>query len=288
MPLPIPNPDESRDEWMSRCMGHEGMMSEFDAQDQRTAVCMQKWRDKDQKSSGQSVEIKALEGFEIKNETSGEVVAVVATLGVVDRDGDVILPGAFASSKTAKISRYGHSMVLHGDEPVGKGKITEENGKAVFRGRYFMSTPGGSAAFGTVKELAEDTEWSFGFNQVKQGKMTPDLKAAGARRVIEGMNAFEVSPVYLGAGIGTGTMAVKHAKEAAEEAAAEAEKAEEAEKAATEAAEKAQEAAAEATKAAEETAEAKRLLDEAEAKRLQEEIDRGFERFQRTRRLFNL
>src|ERR1043166_5830277 len=77
---------------------------------------------------------------EIKNATQGEVVAIIATLGLVDREGDVILKGAIPPKSPVKLSAYGHDVVLDGAAPVGKGTISEEGDKAVLRARYFLST----------------------------------------------------------------------------------------------------------------------------------------------------
>lgn len=41
--MPIPNPSESREEFLQRCMGDSEMLSEFPDQSQRYAVCVSKW-----------------------------------------------------------------------------------------------------------------------------------------------------------------------------------------------------------------------------------------------------
>lgn len=41
--MPMPTPDENRDEFLSRCMGDEQMVSEFSDTAQRYAVCVSKW-----------------------------------------------------------------------------------------------------------------------------------------------------------------------------------------------------------------------------------------------------
>ena len=51
MPLPKPKKGEKKDHWLQRCMGNEAMNKEFSDNDQRYAVCNQKWRDKDKKKS---------------------------------------------------------------------------------------------------------------------------------------------------------------------------------------------------------------------------------------------
>lgn len=160
-----------------------------------------------------TVDTKAFGPLEIKDAELGEVTAVVATLNVVDKDGDVILPGAIPTGGSkVKMSGYAHDIILGGAAPVGKGTITEEGGKAVFRGKFFMTTERGREAFHTVKELGTDSEWSFGFpRQVKTAEMSDEWKEKGARRLIAGLRPIEASPVIVGAGVDTGTVGVKAA-----------------------------------------------------------------------------
>lgn len=46
MPLPKPNKGESKDKFISRCMGSSTMNSEFPDQKQRAAVCYSQWKGK--------------------------------------------------------------------------------------------------------------------------------------------------------------------------------------------------------------------------------------------------
>jgi len=156
------------------------------------------------------LETKSFGALEIKDAVQGEVTAIVATLSVVDKDGDVLLPGAFPPSSAVKMSAYGHDVVLDGAAPVGKGTISVQGDKAVFQGRFFMSTERGREAFHMVKELGADGEWSFGFpRQVKTLEPTAEWRGKGARRIIAGIQPIEASPVFRGAGIGTGTVMAK-------------------------------------------------------------------------------
>ena len=43
MPLPSPRDDESKEEWLSRCMGNDVMNSEFPKESTRYAVCQDIW-----------------------------------------------------------------------------------------------------------------------------------------------------------------------------------------------------------------------------------------------------
>ena len=136
---------------------------------------------------------------------TGEFSAVFATLNVIDHDGDVTRPGAFRDGQKVRIAYWGHRWQ---DLPVGKGEIHADEEKAWVDGQFFLDTAAGLETYRTVKNLGELQEWSYGFDVDKwsMGKF-------GERDVmfLEGLNVHEVSPVLLGAGIGTGTTAIKGA-----------------------------------------------------------------------------
>lgn len=158
------------------------------------------------------LESKGFGALAVADEAKGEVTAVVATLGVVDRDGDVLLPGSFPAESKVKLSEYGHDTVIKGLSPVGKGIVVVEGDRALFKGHFFMETTRGRDAFHTVKAMGADSEWSFGFpKQVKTAPMTKDWQAKGARRLISGILPLEASPVLVGAGRNTQTLSAKEA-----------------------------------------------------------------------------
>jgi HK97 family phage prohead protease len=135
----------------------------------------------------------------------GEIEAVFATLNVVDHDGDVILPGAFEEGQKVRISAYNHAS--WGDAlPVGKGTIHEVGNQAVFRGRFFMANQIARETFETVKELEDLAEYSFGFDVLDSERGSFEGERV---QFLRKLKVHEVSPVLLGAGIGTGTLAVK-------------------------------------------------------------------------------
>lgn len=158
----------------------------------------------------ETIELKSFGALEIKNADQGEVAACIATLNCVDKDGDVLLPGSFPKSSSVKMSGYSHDVVMGGAAPVGKGTVTVDGDKAVFQGKFFMSSSRAREAFAIVKELGEDGEWSFGFpRSVKTEPMTEEWSKKGARRLISGLTPVEASPVFVGAGVGTGTLVTK-------------------------------------------------------------------------------
>lgn len=155
---------------------------------------------------------KALSGVEVKNADAGTVRATFATLNVVDRDGDVTVPGAFTNGQKVRISAFNHGS-WDGALPVGKGTIIEVGDEAVFEGQFFLSTSGGRDTFETVKLLDDLGEWSYSLHDVvaEQGEFE------GKRvRFLKSIRVHEVSPVLQGAGIGTRTLGVKSASRLSE------------------------------------------------------------------------
>lgn len=141
---------------------------------------------------------------ELKLSDTGTIEAAFAQLNVVDHDGDVTFPGAFPT-KDVPMSAYNHTS-WDGALPVGKGSITERGDWAVFTGQFFMNTTHGRDAYETVKALGPLAQYSYGYQVLDGGPVTHDGKQANAIRKLD---VFEVSPVLMGAGIGTHTMAIK-------------------------------------------------------------------------------
>lgn len=156
---------------------------------------------------------KSLARVEIKDADKGEIAAVFSTLDVVDKDGDVTLKGAFTDGAPVAISAYGH-QTWKGALPVGKGHIRELAKEAVFEGRFFMDTSDGLDTFKTVKHMSEDDgpgqEWSYSLRDVKAEM--GDLEGKRVR-FLKSISVHEVSPVLLGAGVDTRTLAVKSVKQ---------------------------------------------------------------------------
>ncbi len=234
MPLPTPNAGESQDDFISRCMGNPTAMDDFPDRDQRLAVCFSQWRAEHGGEPPKAVKMerKALQ-VEIKDNEKGIVHAVIARMEVKDHDGDWTLPDAFGR-QDVRVSAYNHGSWA-GELPVGKGSITEKDGEAIADLSFFMGTTDGREHFEVVKAMGELQEWSYGFDVVETGELTDELEQKGVRRVIKKVKVHEVSPVLLGAGIGTRTVAVKcadcEAREKAEAEATEQEAAEAAERA---------------------------------------------------------
>lgn len=141
----------------------------------------------------------------VKDADQGLVEAVFSTFNVIDHDGDVTLPGAFTDGEEVRISAYGHASwgsVL----PVGKGHIRVDADRAVLEGEFFLNTTAGRDTFEVVKGLGGLQEWSYGFDVVEAESGQHDGKDV---QFLKKLKVHEVSPVLLGAGINTRTLAVK-------------------------------------------------------------------------------
>jgi hypothetical protein len=162
---------------------------------------------------------KTLDNFEVKDADRGIVTAHVTTLNVVDKDREVILPGAIREGATVLISAYGHSIPLNGEAPVGKGAITFTGDAGIFRGAYFMNVPRARDAFEVVKQMGSASHWSLGFYTEKDSPPSAEWRARGAVRMLEKLDVFECSPVARGASLpGTATLSAKTAPAVADPA----------------------------------------------------------------------
>lgn len=150
---------------------------------------------------------KSLARVEVKDADSGEVEAVFATLNVIDSDGDVTVKGAFADGTSVVISAYGHTS-WQGKTPVGVGTIHEVGEEAILKGQFFMDTTEGRDTFSVVKQLGSKglQEFSYGYDPVKFS--FGDFEGQQVR-FLETLKVHEVSPVLVGAGVGTRLLTAK-------------------------------------------------------------------------------
>ena len=144
------------------------------------------------------------------DDKKGSVLVEFATLNVIDADGDVTLPGFFGEQEAAIIHAHRRDRAA-----LGKGRIFEKGDKAIFDGRYFLSTDAGKQAYLTVKEMGSLQEWSYSLRIVPGGAklgMFDDRNVRFLQPVEDGgpgVQVDEVSTVLKGAGVDTRTVAIK-------------------------------------------------------------------------------
>lgn len=144
--------------------------------------------------------------FEIKRlGEEGQFEAVIATLDVVDLDGDLTVPGAFKKQHVSILPAHDSRAAS-----LGKAEIFEKGNKAIARGKFNLETQAGREMHETLKfDLANGDpvqEWSYGYKVIESEEETRDGETI---RLLKSLEVVEVSPVLRGAGIGTGTISAK-------------------------------------------------------------------------------
>lgn len=160
---------------------------------------------------------KTLGGGELKDADQGVIQAVFSTLNVKDHDGDVTLPGAFENGAAVRISQFNHASWKDA-LPIGVGTIHADDTKAVFEGRFFMNMPAARDTFEAIKGLGALGEYSYGFDVLEA---EPGVHDGEPVQFLKKLKVHEVSPVLLGAGIGTHTVSVKSLKDLSDDELAE-------------------------------------------------------------------
>jgi hypothetical protein len=150
---------------------------------------------------------KSFTPYEFKLSETGDVTVAFSRFGVIDSDNDVTFAGAMPVGKAVPMSAYGHTS-WDGELPIGKGVISEKGDLGILDGGFFMDTDQGRNGYNTVKAMADLQEWSYGYQPLPpsgpgkfDGQMVRELRK---------LDVFEVSPVLKGAGVGTGTLAIKN------------------------------------------------------------------------------
>lgn len=152
------------------------------------------------------MELKRYTG-ELKALSEGQGVAVFATLNVIDKDGDVTLPGAFGTQEVAIVPAHNWGSV-----PLGKAVTSEEGEEAHAALKFNLDSPTAKEWHSALKFDVENgrplQEWSYGFTVVDSEMGEHEGKRV---RFLKRMKVHEVSPVLVGAGENTRTLMLKSA-----------------------------------------------------------------------------
>lgn len=148
----------------------------------------------------------------VKRAGEGKATVVIATLGVKDKDGDVLLAGAFGDQVVPVVGAHEWKM-----PPIGKARIREVGQEAV-ADIEFNDTTEGQNWYQALKFDWEHPpakqQYSWGF-QVPQththrGKHhNEDVRFLHGSDKGEPLPIFEVSPVLVGAGHNTRSLSIK-------------------------------------------------------------------------------
>lgn len=138
----------------------------------------------------------------------GEGRAVIATLNVVDLDHDVTMPGAFGEQVVQMVPAHDWQ-----EAPIGKALLREVKNEVVSEFKLNLNTTAGRDWYEALKFDLEHPptkqQYSYGFSIIESS----DGNFEGQRvRFLKKLKVHEISPVMLGAGIGTRTLALKDAR----------------------------------------------------------------------------
>lgn len=98
MPVPKPHADESQSDFMSRCMGNDTMKEDFPDEEQRVAVCMTQWRDRNKDAAAERIAVASafvVEKTRAAPSPSDDPLEFVMSDGSIDRMGDIIEPAGW-------------------------------------------------------------------------------------------------------------------------------------------------------------------------------------------------
>ena len=152
-------------------------------------------------------QFKAFAGEGLKQlDDKGRGVAVIATLNTIDKDMDVTQPGAFGKDQVVPM------LPAHNWEhvPIGKGHIFESGDEVLYDFQMNLKIGLAKAWHEALKFDIENPpakqEWSYGYSVLDSGRGEHE----GHRvRFLKLLRVHEASPVIVGAGLNTRTLAMK-------------------------------------------------------------------------------
>jgi hypothetical protein len=141
------------------------------------------------------------------------VRAVVATLGKVDADGDLTVPGFFGRQNVQVVPAHDWQHI-----PIGKGQVFEQGDQAIAELKVNLAIPQARAWYEAFRFDLEHPpalqQWSYGYT-VKAGGSFEGRFGGKRVRFLQplgegspGVAEHEVSPVLQGAGVDTATLQV--------------------------------------------------------------------------------
>lgn len=142
------------------------------------------------------------ESFKSKGE--GTARFVIATTEVVDSHGDVLVPGAIGDQVATLLPAHRWDAL-----PLGKARISEQD-DLVIADVQFNPTPQGQAWHDAIKwdfdnpPAVQQYSWGYDATRSRPGKLNGEKV-----RFLEVVKIHEVSPVLIGASIGTHTSMIK-------------------------------------------------------------------------------
>jgi uncharacterized protein len=203
--MPAPRNGESRSDYVRRCMGDTETVGKYPETDQRFAVCMSMFGQKD---AGEPLETK-FAALEIKADGEDDeyltISGYASVFNNVDRGGDVVMPGAFKDC-IAKGRKPKMLWQHDASQPIGAwDTMREDSNGLLVKGRISKRAAKGAEVAALVKMGAVDG-LSIGY-RTQEYEM--DMKA-GTRKLTK-LDVWETSVVTFPMNDLTGIYAMKSA-----------------------------------------------------------------------------
>ena len=189
--MPTPNNDETRSEFLNRCMSDDEAQNDFPNRNQRVAFCSSQWEDSSAYSKNNKPVTTMNKDYNYRNLTttlsvkdvdvnSRTVAGYFSSFNNVDSDGDLIKQGAFTksindrgpnSSSNRKIAHLAHHDIRR---PIGVIKTLKEDAN----GLYFESQLGSHTDGDDALKMYESgiiNEHSIGFQYIEDKTTWVDI-----------------------------------------------------------------------------------------------------------------
>lgn len=152
------------------------------------------------------MEHKSIRGVRVtKGAAAGTAEVVIATMGPVDHDGDVVSPGAIGSQVVPILPAHDWNHI-----PLGKARTREVGDQVVADLTFNMEVPQArdwhAALMFDMEHGPSVQEYSWGYDPLKS---KPGMVGNRRVRILESVRLHEVSMVVRGASVGSHTVGVK-------------------------------------------------------------------------------
>lgn len=202
MPLPRPRKDETKEEWVDRCMSSDVMIDEYGDEKQRYAVCLSIWQQAhDRMGSPAGYEQRRYDVTELRTATEDDVRKIVGHAAVFDMEGDggwfreKIAPGAFtetiAQDDIRALFNHDPNYIL-GRNRAGTLKLREDD-----RGLWIEIIPPDTQVARDLMvsiDRGDITQQSFGFVTLADSWQKGENGGPDLRTLLK-VRLYDVSPV---------------------------------------------------------------------------------------------
>ena len=138
---------------------------------------------------------------------AGELSIIVGRVGVIDRDGDVIMPGAIKGRQPVVFGDWNHDHTRRGGQLLGKGQMYEDGDVIRADVQMNMKSQRARELWDEIEFYRDDIEFSATLvSPVAPGQIRMGGRQARALRELRGI---EISPATAGVQYGTGVVGMK-------------------------------------------------------------------------------